>query len=143
AIARYGRLADQGRQYNAGFAMSLLHIIDYTRQAWDYLGPLGHLAGGVLAGGIMAAAFSVGKLNDHISLGLPMWKNTSNLWFGLGGKLQMFGGALTAAKIPAFLGSAFSGIHMLVEGIIEVAATLIPAVIALGAFASAAVDATN
>ena len=51
--------------------------------------------------------------------------------------MQLFGGALTGIGLPAIIGAA-SGMHMLMEYVIETTATLIPAAIAFTAFGAAA-----
>jgi hypothetical protein len=167
AIARYAALAQQGTDYNAFFGRSFANLFGNAAtmgQAFRTLGTnirdwytIGGLAftyytskmavaagtaRGVFFNAMTSAALAVTRLNDNVSLGLPMWTNTSNLWWGLGGKIQLFGGALTHIGIPAFIGAA-SGLHLLTEGIIETAATLIPAIAGIGAFAASAVDGTN
>jgi hypothetical protein len=70
----------------------------------------------------------------------PQATALSTLAYGWGtatGKLQLFGGAAAALKIP-LLGSVGAA-HLLVDSVVELATTLIPATIALGAFGIAAV----
>lgn len=60
-------------------------------------------------------------------------------WFGLlAGHVQLFGGALTAVGLPAILGAA-TGMHILVDSLIETAAVIVPAGIAFAAFGVAAI----
>lgn len=84
------------------------------------------------------ASAGVTRFNSAIDSGLPLWQASGALWGGLAGRLQLFGGWLTKLGAPAWLGTV-SGLHMLVEGILEVSAVVIPATIALAAFAAAAV----
>jgi len=154
------RLADGaggGEKYMSMLGGSIMDMIPHAQFLWDTFanhvvpafqatGVSAHnlaiaMGSGFVSAAILAAS-TVGRLNDNISRGLPMWENTSNLWFGLGGHVQLFAGALTQLGIPAILGTV-SGIHLLVDGVIEFGATLIPAALGLAAFASAAIDSTN
>lgn len=58
------------------------------------------------------------------------------LWARLRSHVTLFGGALNNT-LPAFLATA-TGIHILTDGALEIAATAIPALIAFGAFAAGA-----
>jgi hypothetical protein len=100
------------------------------------------IAGGIFATAAYSAVSGITRLNDNISLGLPMWESAGG-WFGwLTGHIQLFGGALTQIGLPRWIAAA-SGLHLLTDGIIEIAATLIPATVGIGAFASAAIDSTD
>jgi len=88
--------------------------------------------------GIALAARALSYFNDDISRGIPLWQSGGILWGGLGGHLSLFGGALNGL-LPRFIATA-SGIHILTDGIIEIVATLLPAIVGLGAFAAAAID---
>lgn len=77
------------------------------------------------------------KFNDAFTQGIPLWQSTGGWWGALTGHVSLFGGALNGV-LPAFIATA-SGLHLLIDGTIELAATLIPATIAFAAFAGAAV----
>jgi hypothetical protein len=91
--------------------------------------------------GFAVASAVLSQFNDNFTRGIPMWQSGGILWGGLGGHLSLFGGALNG-MLPAFIATA-SGIHMLIDGIIEVGATLIPAALGLAAFAAAGVDSAD
>jgi hypothetical protein len=144
-------------KYMSGFGnimdMLAMHGISLADILTNYLVPgfslavgkglaFGNILGNMVTSGAISAAVAMGKLNDSVSKGEPMWVSANNLWFGLGGKLQLFGGALSSLGLPKWIAMA-SGLHMLTDGIIEVGATLIPAAVGLGAFAVSAIDATN
>ena len=109
-------------------------MIDFTKAA--------ELGGSVLLNfvsvGFYKASDGVTKFSKAIDSGVPLWKSAGGIWGGLTGKLQLFGGWLTKLGAPAWIG-AVSGLHILVEGIMELSAILIPASIAFGIFAAAAV----
>jgi hypothetical protein len=147
---------DSGTKYMGGFGDALVSLLPYLGmlstvilanssglRGWgSAITTVATNIGSGLLVSTIAAGNAIKNLDDNISLGIPMWQSAGNLWFGLGGHIQLFAGALTHVGIPAFISTA-SGLHLLTDGIIEVGATLIPAIIGLGAFAAAAVDTTN
>lgn len=83
------------------------------------------------------APAKVGPFNDLFMTTNNLWHSGGG-WLGfLTGKMELFGGALTNMGLPAFIAQA-SGLHILVDTGIEIGATLIPALIALGTFGAAA-----
>lgn len=131
AIARYGRLADQGARFNAFFGSS---FVDLARIVSG--GAVRAFNG--LAYGSDLSAKALSAFSGRIDSGIPLWKAAGG-WFGwLGGRLQLFGGWLTKLGAPAWIGTV-TGLHILTEGVFELGAVLIPATIAFAAFGAAAV----
>ena len=82
------------------------------------------------------------ELNTAMVAAIPLWRGAGG-WFGLlTGKVQLFGGVLTAAGVPAVLATA-SGFHILIDAAIELAAVIVPATIALAAFGAGAAPTIN
>ena len=82
-----------------------------------------------------AAARNTRYFSDYISQGTPVWDAAKKGIFGLNGELALFGGAL--GKVP--IAGAVTSVHLLADGIVETAGTLVPAAIAFSVFAAAAV----
>lgn len=104
------------------------------------------LVGGVLLDyvsiGFSKASDGVTSFSKAMDSGIPLWKAGGGWFAGLGGRLQLFGGWLTKLGAPAWL-STVTGMHILVEGIVELTAVIGPAIIAFGAFAAAAIPTIN
>jgi hypothetical protein len=77
--------------------------------------------------------------NNAVRAAIPLVNGFGWGWGLLTGHVQLFGGALTQIGIPSIIATA-SGLHILTDGIIEIAATLIPAAIAFTAFGVGAID---
>src|SRR5579859_7549853 len=109
---------------------------------------LAALFGGGLIGGLSLAGLALGRLNDNISRGIPVWKSAGGFWGAFTGHLVTFGGAISSL-LPAnmllqdMLGANVSGWHLMLDAILETGATLGPAIIGIAAFASSAVNATK
>ncbi len=96
--------------------------------------------------GIVATAYATKSFNDNISKGIPLWQRGGG-WLGfLTGRVVTFGGALESLPFGTLYSHMFANIagwHILADAIIETAATLIPAIVGMGAFAASAIDATD
>lgn len=88
--------------------------------------------------GFSKASDAVTKFSLAMDSGVKVWSRGSGAFGALTGRLQLFGGWLTKLGAPKWLATV-SGMHMLVEGIVELSAVLIPATIAFGVFAGAAI----
>lgn len=164
-IDRYIGILGEGARYNAGFGDSFSYVYDKLHNLDVAIGaalyPLvrdldGYITGAVIPGlrlwgqaaddlanrAIGGVTNKISGLSDSISNGERLWGITAGQWGILGGKAQLFGGALSHSVLPAFLGTV-GGLHLMTDGIIELAATLIPATVALGAFAVGAIDQTQ
>ena len=92
----------------------------------------------VVDGTAQDAAGGYSILTNAIKNGMPMWTAGAGRFGFLTGNVQLFGGALTQIGVPAILATA-SGLHLLVDGILETTATLLPAALAFASFGVAAV----
>lgn len=111
----------------------------YAAQVAQSLGAKAAAAATAQAGQASAgAAQKTGLLSDYISRGLPLYAAAAGRFGFLQSHVQLFGGALTQAGVPAILAAA-SGLHLVTEAVIETAGTLIPAAVAFTAFGVAAV----
>jgi SLT domain-containing protein len=73
-------------------------------------------------------------LSAAVADSLPLWEQGSGIFGAWNSHIQLFGGALTSVGLPAIIATA-GGIHILLDAIVEIGSTLIPAGIAFGAFA--------
>lgn len=91
-----------------------------------------------LSVGLSKATDGITKFSNAMDSGIPVWNASRGVWGALTGHLELFGGWLTKLGAPAWLGTV-TGLHMLVEGVVELSAVLIPATVAFGAFVGAAI----
>ncbi|HXJ24366.1 MAG TPA: hypothetical protein VNH17_01640, partial [Streptosporangiaceae bacterium] len=83
----------------------------------------------------------VDKVSGAFGRGIPLWAGAGR-WFGLlTRQIPLFGGALSGV-LPIIL-SHVSAWHLLADGIVETAAVVIPAGVALAAFGAAAASTVN
>ena len=152
-VLRMGEQAGSTSKYMSLLGMSLAELIPWSEKIADVFSHntipnMKELARDAeRSGAILLDALSVGlskssdavdKFSRAMDSGIKTWKNGDGVLGRLNGRLQLFGGWLTKLGAPEWVGTV-TGLHILTEGIVELSAVLIPAGIAFGAFAAAAV----
>ena len=160
------KLADEARNgtpYLSMFGSALVDMAPHAQILSDvvanHLAPAFHAAGTTahewamilgsgMVSGLSLAGVALGKLNDNVSKGIPMWTSAGGWWGIFTGHLVTFGGALSSILpksmlLQDILGASVSGWHLMLDAIIETGATLIPAILGIAAFGTAAIDTTD
>lgn len=152
-ILQIGQNSDGASKYMSGLGMGLAELIPWVDKIGEILayttvpniaefGDLAARSGAILLNnvsiGASKASDKIAAFSTALDSGIPLWKSGGGVLGGLTGHLQLFGGWLTKLGAPAWVGTV-TGMHILVEGLVELSAVLIPATIAFGAFVGAAI----
>jgi hypothetical protein len=129
-LAAEALAAETGAQYNSDAAASMAVLGAVTATAGDKA---------------TTSALAQKLLTNAVYDGVKMNTLATNGWWSVTGGIQLFGGAVTRlfpnlSGLALHLTGVATGWHLIAEGIIETSGTLIPAVIAFGAFGAAATD---
>ena len=153
SILNLATSAQSGEKFMSGLGMSVSDALMYFGMFGTFLSTMalpnlkefttivgaGAARGlNTLSVGAKGASKGIRDFSNTLDSGIPLWKSAGGWWGWLTGKLQLFGGWLTKLGAPAWIG-AVSGLHLLIEGVLEVSAVLIPAAIAFGIFSAAAI----